>query len=235
MKILKSALIIVILIGASPSAFAKKHYTKAEVLSPEISEMLIDADSSLKDTYTITLESAEVLVSHYSIGTKRQPREILLLWVKKPEGYEFAYKLESGIGESFNKPILFAASNFHFVNISTEPTGSGGFVVDQFLWFAPDGSVHPVEFQQASEVYEGLAKSDEVLLTGGEKEFFYQDGEMKFEFWLGREGDPHCCPSGGMVAGTYKLVGAPKYDSFTRRYKANFQILVDHITPLGVH
>ncbi len=235
MKILNFVLILVILIGISPSAFAKKHYTKTEVLSTEVSEMLIDTASSLKDTYTLKLESAEVLACHYTIGTKRQPREILLLWLKKAQGYEFVHKLESGLGETFNKPIPFTASNFHFLNISTEPTGSGGFVFDQFLWFAPDGSVHPVEFQQASEVYEGLTKSDEVLLTGGEKEFFYQDGEMKFEFWLARDGDPHCCPSAGQVVGTYKLVGTPKYDSFRRSYQANFQILVDQITPLGVH
>ncbi|MCI0411765.1 hypothetical protein L0222_03070 [bacterium] len=137
--------------------------------------------------------------------------------------------MESEPGETFSKPVLFNASSYQFLNISTEPNGSGGFVLDQFLWFAPDSSVHSVEFQQASEVYENLAKSHEVVITGGEKEFFYKDGRMKFEFWLAQQGDPHCCPSNGTVTGTYKLTGAPKYDSFTRRYQARFQILIDQI------
>jgi len=233
LKIIVSALVFIILIGVSLPAFAKKHYMKTEVLSPKTGETLIDTASVPKDSYTLKLQNVEVLACRYNIGTKRQPRETLLLWVKNAVGYELAYKLESGPGEVFSKPVLFSASNYTFLNISTEPNGSGGFVADQFFWFAPDGSVHAVEFQQASEVYEQLAKSDEIILTGGEKEFFYDEDQMRFEFWLAREGDPHCCPSGGSVTGTYKLVGAPKYDFFTRRYQANFHILVDDITLLG--
>jgi hypothetical protein len=220
------------LISVPLPAFAKKYYTKAEILSPETAETVMETTSALKDSYTLTLPKVEVIATLYSIGTKRQPRETLIFWMKKEPGYEFGYKIESGLGEVFSKPVLFTISNNNFVNVSTEPNGSGGFVADRFLWFAPDGTVHAVEFQQASEVYEHLAKSDEVILTGGEKEFFYDGDEMKFEFWLARQGDPHCCPSGGTVTGTYKLVGDSKYDSFTRQYQANFQIMVDHITPL---
>jgi hypothetical protein len=190
---------------------------------------VIEAASQLKESYSLKVEDAEILAARYNTDTKRQPQEVLLIWVKKAQGYELAHKMESGPGEMFSKPILFTANNFKFMNISTEPNGSGGFVFDQFLWFAPDGTAHAIEFQQASEVYEKLADSNEVILTGGEKEFFYDEDRMRFEFWVAREGDPHCCPSGGTVTGTYKLVGAPEFDSFTRRYQPNFQILVDHI------
>ena len=232
LKIIIFALVFAVLSCVSVPAFAKKYYTQAEVLTSRSGEALLETSSVLKDSYRLTLQQTEVIASLYSIGTKRQPREVLLFWLKKERGYEHVYKLESGIGEIFSKPVLFTMSNHSFVNISTEPNGSGGFVADQFLWFAPDGTVHPVEFQQASEVYEHLAKPDEVVLTGGEKEFFYDDNQMKFEFWLARQGDAHCCPSGGTVTGTYKLVGESKYDSFRRQYQPSFQILVDHITPL---
>jgi hypothetical protein len=228
LKTIVSALLFAILISAPLPALAKKYYTKTELLSSQTGETLIETASKLKDSYSLTLPKLKVLACVYSIGTKRQPREVLFFWVKKDQGYELVYKLESGPGEIFTKPVLFSIATYSFLNVSTEPNGSGGFVADQFLWFAPDGTVHPVEFQQASEVYEHLAKSNEVILTGGEKEFFYDDNQMKFEFWLARQGDPHCCPSGGTVTGTYKLVGDSKYDSFARRYEANFQILVDH-------
>jgi hypothetical protein len=232
LKIIILALVLAALISVPLPAFAKKYYTKAELLSPQTGETLMETASALKDSYTLTLPNLEVIASLYSIGTKREPRETFVFWIKKDRGYELAYKLESGLGELFSKPVLFTISKNNFVNISTEPNGSGGFVADQFLWFAPDGTVHALDFQQASEVYEHLAKSDEVILTGGEKEFFYDEDQMKFEFWLARRGDAHCCPSGGTVTGTYKLVGDSKYDSFTRKYKAHFQITVDHITPL---
>ncbi len=56
---------------------------------------------------------------------------------------------------------------------------------------------------------------------------------MKFLFWISRVGDPHCCPSGGVVTGTYKIQGTPKYDSFTRRYSADFKILIDEMQQLS--
>jgi hypothetical protein len=177
--------------------------------------------------FDLKFENKELLVTVNHHGTKRMPTDRLTVWMAKERGYEPLYSFDSGIGETFEKPNTFTVDGFHFLNISTSPSGSGGFVQENILWIAPDNSIHPVDLQLASETYENLASPDEIILNGGEKEFFVQDNQMKFEFWLAHEGDPHCCPTAGVVTGTYKLAGKPKYDFFERKYTGKLEIQID--------
>ena len=205
---------------ATPGTYSKENVTSGEIL-----ETIAGVDGTLKSSHA--LNESNLMAQIYSVGSQRHPREILLVWQHSGRDFRLAHKIESFAGETFQKPELFKVNEFEFINITTEPAGSAGFVNDTMLWIAPDGTLHEVEFRQASEVYEGLAEPGQIALTGGEKEFFYEDGTMKFEFALAAHGDPHCCPSGGIVSGNYKLVGEPKFDNFTRKYKSNFQLKID--------
>jgi hypothetical protein len=177
--------------------------------------------------FDLKIEDKELIVAVDHNGTKRMPVDRANVWIAKEKGYQSLYSFDSGIGETFEKPITFTIDGFHFLEIPTSPTGSGGFVQKNVFWLAPDDSIHAVDLQSASETYENLAAPGEIILNGGEKEFYVQDDQLKFEFWLAHPGDAHCCPTAGRVTGTYKLVGKPHFDFFERKYVGRMEILVD--------
>jgi hypothetical protein len=224
--IYKTLCIVLIIAAANLSATSPK-YTREDTVSPDVLESITGMRGALRASFQY--KEPGLIASIYSLGTRRQPREILLLWHQIGDKFQLTNVQKSFVGETFEKPVWFTIQDFQFVNIATEPVGSGGFVNDTILWLAPDGTLHEVEFQQASEAYEAVMEPDQMVLTGGEKEFFVEDGAMKFEFSVASQGDPHCCPSGGIVAGNYKLSGQPKFDAFARKYSANFRISVDNL------
>ena len=204
-----------------------KQFTTQNLASPDVSSAIIGTPAALRDSFEY--KSVNLTAQIFNVGTVRQPKEVLLIWHKTGDRFTLAGKKEAFDGESFEKPVLFQINEYQFVNISTEPVGSGGFVSDAIFWVAPDGTLHEVGFEQASGIYETQAASGEVVLTGGDKEFFVEDGQMSFQFWIAEEGDSHCCPSGGVVQGTYKLEGNPKFDSFARQYRPDFKITIDEM------
>jgi hypothetical protein len=204
-----------------------KHQTTKDLNSADIAESIIGQPAKLRESFQY--EQGNLVAQIFSLGTTRQPKEVLLIWNKESDQFTLAGKRESFSGETFEKPLLFEVNNYKFLNISTEPSGSGAFVSDIILWLAPDHSTHEVDFEQASVIYESRVPSDQVVLSGGEKEFFFEENQMAFQFWIAQQGDPHCCPSGGTVQGTYKLEGAPKFDSFSKEYTADFRITVDQM------
>jgi len=179
------------------------------------------------DFFSLNASDKEFLVTIDHVGTKRMPKDRLQIWIPKEKGFESLYSFNSGIGETFEKPDIFTINGFNFLDISTSPSGSGGFVQRNIFWIAPNNYLQPVDWQSASQTYENLAAPGEVILNGGEKEFYIQDNQMKFQFYLAHDGDPHCCPTAGLISGTYKLVGSPKYDFFERKYVGKLEIQID--------
>jgi hypothetical protein len=204
-----------------------KPYTTKDLQTPDIAERIIGQPAKLRESFKH--DNGNLVTQIFSVGTTRQPKEVLLIWQRETDQFNLAGKQESFTGETFDKPILFEVDHYKFLNVSTEPSGSGGFVSDKILWLAPDHTIHEVQFDQASEIYESRVASDQMVLTGGEKEFFVEENQMGFQFWIAQQGDSHCCPSGGTVQGTYKLEGSPKFDSFSRKYTADFKITVDQM------
>ena len=227
MKFLVISLLTFTLFAGFQIEARTKQYTTKSLQSADVSETVIGEPGKLRESFEYS--KANLIAQIFNIGSTRQPKEILLIWNKDRDKFRLAGKRQSFTGERFEKPVLFEVNEHRFLNISTEPTGSGGFVSDVILWLAPDGTLHEVEFEQASGIYETSAASDEVVMTGGEKEFFFEDNQMNFQFWLAQQGDPHCCPSGGVVQGTYKLEGSPKFDSFSRQYRPDFKIIIDNM------
>lgn len=227
MKLLSLAILFT-LIYIQPGSFAANMYTQEEALSSDIVENLLGRPAKPKAIFPY--KSLDLVAAVYSIGSGRLPQEAILLWRKNDTGnFELISKVLSEKGESFAKPDIFTIDQYSFVNLSTEPSGSGGFVREVIYWLAPDRSLHEVRFQPASEIYENMLASGEIVLSGGEKEFFVDGNAMRFQFWLAEPGDPHCCPTGGSVTGTYKLSGSPDYDSVRRQYQANFVVTVDQL------
>ena len=217
----------ILFIALNLSADNTRKFPRNEAISAEMAQTLTGNSAKVKQIFAY--KQSGMVAALYSVGSQRMPQDLLVFWREAGSELVLIRQVLSEKGESYLKPEIFKLNEYTFVNISTEPAGSGGFVADSIYFLAPDGSMHEVPFQQASEIYEQLAASDQTILTGGEREFYVEDSTMKFAFWIAQPGDPHCCPSGGPVTGTYRLTGSPNYDSFSRSYRPNFNIVVDQI------
>lgn len=178
-------------------------------------------------TYALELSGKKLLVTVKNQGTKRIPKDILSIYLQRNDSYLLLTSINAGPGGAFDQPHTFSSQGLNFVYAPTLPAGSAGFVDQNIFWLAPDDSIHRVNFQPASQEVE--TTSGEIVLTGGDKDFFVEDDQLKFKFWVAKPGDPHCCPTGGTVSGTYKLVGHPTYDFFSRKYSDDIRIEIDSI------
>jgi hypothetical protein len=133
-------------------------------------------------------------------------------------------KSESGI--MFEKFIHFQKNGEAFLYESTPPEGSGAFMIEAIFWIAPDGTFHPIDFENAGLVYEHQMNEGEFLLTGGPGILFSKE-RLGFEFFIANNGDPRCCPTAGKISGTYKVVGEEHFDPESKEYSSTFKLIVD--------
>lgn len=154
---------------------------------------------------------------------------VMKLWNGKD--HKLVYTVKADEGETLQKPVLFPFHGEYFLYVSTSPEGSGAFVTENVFWIAPDLTFHPVVFQHAGREYESWVKTGEIVLTGGPG-IVFSHGQLRFEFEVARDGDPHCCPTGGRVTGTYKITGDKWYKP-AGGYGCNFKIVVDQYNRTG--
>lgn len=128
--------------------------------------------------------------------------------------------------ERLENGIPFEQNGEHFYYIATPPEGSGGFITETIFWAAPDGTLHPIIFNQAGEAYEGLVNKGEFILTGGAG-ILFAAGKLRFKFFIANEGDAHCCPTAGKISGTYKMVGAKQFDPGSKQYSCTYRLLAE--------
>jgi hypothetical protein len=125
----------------------------------------------------------------------------------------------------FEPPVLFHYYGENFVHVSTTPEGSGGFVTDTIFWVAPDATMHEIDFENAAEAYEHKVEAQEIVLAGGSG-VNCKGGKLKFEFYIAKNADPHCCPTAGKVTGNYRIIGKGKFDPSTKQYSSTFKMVV---------
>jgi hypothetical protein len=133
--------------------------------------------------------------------------------------------MKSETGEVFEEFVHFQKSGERFIYASTAPEGSGGFRTEAIFWIAPDGVLHPIEFEHAGRAYEGKVRKGEILLTGGSG-IIFSHGSLGFEFDIANEADSLCCPTAGRIRGTYKIVGGEHFDAKSKEYSCTFKLVV---------
>lgn len=177
---------------------------------------------SSKNTIAFTIKDRKIFAE---MNVLNDSEELKFL---APEGnqYRLLHKMKSAPGEAFETPVLFEAGGESFFYVSTTPSGSSGFVTESIFWFAPDSRLHPIGFEQAGQVFESLVEDGEMVLGGGPGIIFSDQG-LQFEFAIARAEDPHCCPTGGVVTGFYRIVGEKNYDPATKQYTCTFNIVPD--------
>lgn len=138
-------------------------------------------------------------------------------------------KLHSMISESgvlFETFTRFYENGESFIYASTPPEGSGAFMTEAVFWIAPDGTIHPVAFENAGQTYQNEVKEGEFILTGGPG-ILFSNGRLQFEFLIANKGDFSCCPTAGKMSGTYKMVGEKRFDRVLKEYSCTFKLVVD--------
>jgi hypothetical protein len=161
-----------------------------------------------------TLHSGNEQPDRVAIWRETGKRYSLLKTIWGPEGGQSA----GGVG----LPKGFRYRGEYFIHIVKFVSGTGNIHEDSFFWIAPDGALHDVKFVTGAESYKGLQHGEAVLK--GENEIF-EDEKLSFEFGIWHHGDANCCPTAGMVTGTFKLLGRKKINTKTRRWWSNFQIV----------
>ena len=109
----------------------------------------------------------------------------------------------------FDEPVFFrpvlegAKEKEDLIAISEVNYGTGQLRREHIFRFEPNGGMEPVEFVAAWEWFQQRLQPGEGIWKDGENEF--GGAEMKFAFYIWREGDGNCCPTAGKVTGTYGL------------------------------
>lgn len=129
-------------------------------------------------------------------------------------------------GERLENPIPFQQNGEQFYYAATTPEGSGGFITETVFWVAPDGTLHPILFDQAGLAYERRVNEGEFILAGGAG-ILLSNGRLRFEFFIANEGDPHCCPTAGKISGTYTMVGAKQFHPGSKKYSSTYRLVAD--------
>jgi hypothetical protein len=155
-----------------------------------------------------------------SVG-REHPKSFTLI-----DNSRLLHTLKSQTGLPFEKFIRFRQNEESFIYGSTSPEGSGAFMTEAIFWIAPDGALHPIVFEHAGRAYENHVTEREFILTGGPG-IEFSNGRLRFEFFIAKKGDPHCCPTAGKISGVYKIIGEKNFNPKSGQYSCTFKLVVD--------
>jgi hypothetical protein len=219
-KILCTFALIVSLALVARNSFSPKDNLSANSIRFQRSTKMMTEAVPLLTSTKLNVSGKEIIANIH----RGHDFELIRLWTIIQNDYQLLYTLQSGRREEYEKPVSFRQKGEDFIYVATKPSGSAGFITETILWVAPDETLHPIEYQDAGTEYESrVDENNEVVLSGGPGIIFAHD-ELKFQFFIAKPEDPHCCPTAGKVTGLYALQGGKKYDSLTNKYSCTFKI-----------
>lgn len=174
---------------------------------------------------------AALLVTVHRIPHRAEARrDRLAIWLKVGTRYRLLKMMESDLdpnepavlADRFAQPDGFRYQGEHFIHVMLINAGTQNCHEDTILWIAPDFTLHPVEFVPAPSRYKELRQGEDVRKCEADT---FADDEMTFRFGIWNEHDGNCCPTGGEVVGSYKLVGTKRFDSGSKTWPEDFQIV----------
>jgi HEAT repeat protein len=152
--------------------------------------------------------------------------DVVRIWKAVGDRFVLIKEIDSEESEpevaAYEEPEGFRMSGEYFIHLMLRFSGTGFMHNDTFLWIAPDATLHETKFVNPVEQYRGLRQGEGVWK--GELNQFHDDA-CTFRFGIWKDGDGNCCPSGGEVTGQYKLIGHSSYNSETKKWFADFQIV----------
>jgi HEAT repeat protein len=206
--------------GASASKDASPNpnrlYSKEEI----IASIPADADHKypLELEYLIPLVRVNQVQLPVTLHRGKDRGDLLIIW--KQVGDKFQ-KVESmgteGPGLSwFLKPNSFHYNSDLFIQISEEFSGTSGFVKQTIFAVQPDNTLVPVQIQDADDWYKDKLKPGETIMNGWS--LSATDPKLEFMFYIWNKDDGHCCPTAGIVNGTFKIAKSTIFDSLKKEW-----------------
>ena len=147
-KILSVAILFAFLIALSQFARTST-YARSEQVAAAIKQT--QNDFSLKKSYQLENENADLLATIYSCGLGVKRKEILSIWSRESDAYELQYIKAAGAGQSFVEPFLFSIENADFIRISTLNRKTGDVATDSVLSLKPDSTLAEMELKKFKE------------------------------------------------------------------------------------
>lgn len=117
------------------------------------------------------------------------------------------------LGSYFTKPDIVRVSvkgtgdRVQLIRFSQIMYGTGHYTTEHIFTPTPDLGIEEVEFVPAGRSFQANLGKDEDIWKSEFNTF--TDEKLSFVFFIDKRGDANCCPSGGKVAGFYKLERKP--------------------------
>jgi hypothetical protein len=197
--------------AASPKPIANidknRQYSKEEI----IASLPPDKEHAypLRLTSLFPLEDSNFAVTLHQ-GQERPDR--LVIWKKVGVNrYQVAQTMENDpdADETFRPPTLFTPKGepngqklkfLYIENVGRRFADETVYAID-----TDANELRPVDIESAETWYRSKLHPGEET-WGGEGNLFVDDQQPGFEFYIAKSKDPSCCPSGGQVTGTYKII-----------------------------
>jgi hypothetical protein len=195
-------------LDAGASRARMRSYTREEVLAA----IAPDPD------HTYPLEVSETVESKAPDGTRvftvvhtgKNRADLLRVWMVRDSRYRLLRE------NSVEDDARLSAERFHFgdqvfLHLMILFNGTGRQRSDEFFR-VESGGLTPLKTPGGLPL---TLAYGETVMNGFEESF--QDQDLRFEFFIWKDGDAHCCPSAGRVQGKYTIVGNElRYASWTR-------------------
>ena len=214
--------------GASASKDASSNqdrlYSKEEI----IASIPADADHKypLELEYLIPIGVTDVQLL-VTLHRGKDRGDVLIFWKQVGDKFQKVKSMEieePGLGW-FLKPNLFHFNSDLFVLISEEFSGSHSVAKQTIFAVQPDNTLVPVQIRDADDWYKDKLKPGETIMNG--RSVSATDQKLEFMFYIWNKDDAFCCPTAGIVKGTYKITKSdPIFDPLKKVWLRKYTMSV---------
>ena len=110
----------------------------------------------------------------------------------------------------------------HLIQITEVSPGTGHNTTDHIYVVNWKGELKEVDVIPAPKSFSRFLKKNETI--SDEPIHKFSEEGLLFKFFIWNKDDAHCCPTGGIVLGKYKLI---KKDDFSNSGKESYKIIMD--------
>jgi len=191
--------------------FFSKGHSKQQITSPE--KLSINLQGLLKQLQVGTIEINEKHKLIYQILSKNEEHseeQELWIWSLIDGKYYTVFAEYSSFNDLnregkigyYKKLTPFKIQDKQFLYLPYRESGSGSIRNNKLLFISKTGKVYPANIIAPEKIHPGTKLEHYRWVTNT-----YENGHMKFRFWVSLPDDGNCCPSGGTYTGNYRLEG----------------------------
>jgi hypothetical protein len=190
--------------------FFSKGHSKQQITSPE--KLSVNLQGLLKQLQVGTIkidEKHKLIYQILSENKEYSEKQELWIWSLIDDKYYAIFSDNAGIigngGQVlgyYEELTPFKIQDKLFLYLPYITSGSGSIEENKLLFISKTGKVYPANIIAPEKIHPGTKLEHYRWVTNT-----YENGHMKFKFWVSLPNDGNCCPSGGTYTGNYRLEG----------------------------